>query len=141
MSPGTVPNKGSLRHVMENGGEIIGSRPVLTSSADHPITIASNRGQSWRYRRRRYTPGAHATRGELSAVQYIPRKHVNMSLLARSDHASYCPFKGEASYFNLKPLGDDGASAVWIYEAPYPAVAAIAGHVAFYPDRVTITQR
>ena len=63
------------------------------------------------------------------AVQYIPRNDVNMSLLARSDHTSYCPFKGDANYFNLKPLGDRGTNAIWTYEVPHPAVAAIAGHV------------
>jgi uncharacterized protein (DUF427 family) len=73
------------------------------------------------------------------AVQYIPRKDVDMALLVRSDHASYCPYKGNAGYFDLRPLGDEGANAVWTYEKPYPAVAAITGYVAFYPDRVTIT--
>jgi uncharacterized protein (DUF427 family) len=121
------------------------SRPVLTPSADHPITITSNPqrivvkvGDSVVADTRETLTLREAN---YPAVQYIPRKDVNMSLLARSDHASYCPFKGDANYFSLKPLGDDGANAVWTYEAPYPAVAAIAGHVAFYPDRVTITQQ
>jgi uncharacterized protein (DUF427 family) len=122
----------------------MGSRPVLTPSADHPITIASN---PERVVVKVGDTVVADTRAALTlreanypAVQYIPRKDVNMSLLARSEHASYCPFKGDANYFNLKPLAGDGADAVWTYEAPYPAVAAIAGHVAFYPDRVTITQ-
>jgi uncharacterized protein (DUF427 family) len=122
----------------------MGSRPVLTPSADHPITVASN---PERVVVKVGDTVVADTRAALTlceanypAVQYIPRKDVNMSLLARSEHASYCPFKRDANYFNLKPLGDDGVNAVWTYEAPYPAVAAIAGHVAFYPDRVTITQ-
>jgi uncharacterized protein (DUF427 family) len=73
-------------------------------------------------------------------VQYIPRQDVDMRLLRRSDHGSYCPYKGDASYFSIEALGGKGANAVWSYERPFDAVAAIAGHVAFYPDRVTIVE-
>ena len=52
---------------------------------------------------------------------------------ARSTH---CPFKGDASYFTLKDGSAEAANAVWSYEAPFPAVAEIAGHLAFYPDKV-----
>jgi uncharacterized protein (DUF427 family) len=69
-------------------------------------------------------------------VQYIPRKDVDMSLLKRSDHTSRCPYKGEASYYSVIPGGERSVNAVWTYEAPYPSVAAIKDHVAFYPDRV-----
>ena len=69
-------------------------------------------------------------------VQYIPRKDVNMTLLERSDHQTYCPYKGDCAYYSIPVGGDRSVNAVWTYEAPYPAVAAIAGHVAFYPDRV-----
>jgi uncharacterized protein (DUF427 family) len=70
------------------------------------------------------------------AVQYIPRRDVDMAALARSDHASYCPYKGEASYFSIPAGGDRSTNAVWTYEAPFPAMAAIKDYVAFYPDRV-----
>ncbi len=63
-----------------------------------------------------------------------------MTQLRRSGHASYCPYKGDAGYFDLAALGETGAGAVWTYEHPYDAVAAIAGHLAFYPDRVTISE-
>ena len=66
-------------------------------------------------------------------VYYIPREDVKMERLVRSSHHSYCPFKGEASYFSLK---DGPENAVWSYERPYDAVAAIKDHLAFYPDRV-----
>ena len=69
-------------------------------------------------------------------VQYIPRKDVNMTLLERSDHQTYCPYKGDCAYYSIPVGGDRSVNAVWTYEEPYPAVAAIAGHVAFYPDRV-----
>jgi uncharacterized protein (DUF427 family) len=67
------------------------------------------------------------------AVQYIPRKDADMALLVRSEHKTYCPYKGECSYYSIK---DGAANAVWSYESPYDAVAAIKDHLAFYPDRV-----
>jgi uncharacterized protein (DUF427 family) len=70
------------------------------------------------------------------AVQYIPRKDVNMALLARSDHTTYCPYKGDASYFSIPVGGERSIDAVWSYETPYAAVADIKDHLAFYPDRV-----
>ena len=69
-------------------------------------------------------------------VQYIPRKDVDMAALVRSDHATYCPYKGDASYFSVPAGGDRSTNAVWTYETPFPAMAAIKDYVAFYPDRV-----
>jgi uncharacterized protein (DUF427 family) len=69
-------------------------------------------------------------------VQYIPRGDVKMDLLARTDHTSHCPYKGDAGYFSIK-VGERAAKdAVWSYEHPFDAVAEIAEHLAFYPDRV-----
>ena len=70
------------------------------------------------------------------AVQYIPREDVDMSLLQRTDHATYCPYKGDCAYYSIPSGGKRSANAVWTYEAPYPAVAEIKDHLAFYPDRV-----
>jgi uncharacterized protein (DUF427 family) len=70
------------------------------------------------------------------AVQYIPRKDVDMAALARSETASYCPFKGDASYYSIPAGGACSGDAIWTYETPYDAVAAIKDHLAFYPDRV-----
>jgi uncharacterized protein (DUF427 family) len=70
------------------------------------------------------------------AVQYIPRKDVDMTLLERSAHATYCPYKGDCAYFSIPSGGERAIKAVWTYEAPYDAVAAIRDHLAFYPDRV-----
>src|SRR6266566_5192336 len=69
-------------------------------------------------------------------VEYIPRKDVDFSQLERTDHATYCPYKGECSYYSVPAGGEKSVNAVWTYEDPYPAVAQIKGHVAFYPDRV-----
>lgn len=71
------------------------------------------------------------------AVIYVPRSDADMTTLARSTHTTHCPYKGEASYFDL-PTGPSGRNGVWSYETPHEAVAAIAGHLAFYPDKVEI---
>ena len=73
-------------------------------------------------------------------VQYIPRSDVDLSQLARSAHTTYCPYKGEASYFSIPIGGERSTSAVWTYETPFPAMAEIAGHLAFYPDKVKIEE-
>ena len=70
------------------------------------------------------------------AVLYVPRKDADMTQLARTDHATYCPYKGECSYYSIPIGGDRAANAVWSYEQPYEAVAAIKDHLAFYPNRV-----
>jgi uncharacterized protein (DUF427 family) len=70
------------------------------------------------------------------AVQYIPLKDVDVSLLERTDHATYCPYKGDCGYYSIPLGGARSINAVWTYTAPYAAVAAIKDYVAFYPDRV-----
>jgi uncharacterized protein (DUF427 family) len=69
-------------------------------------------------------------------VFYIPRADVRMDLLIRSQHTTHCPYKGDCNYFSIVGAGQRGENAVWTYEHPHDAVAAIAGHLAFYPDRV-----
>ena len=69
-------------------------------------------------------------------VQYIPRKDVDMKLLQRTEHSSYCPFKGDAAYYSIPSGGERSTNAVWTYENPYPSVAQIKDYVAFYPTRV-----
>lgn len=73
-------------------------------------------------------------------VIYVPREDIDMCRLVRTDHATKCPWKGQASYYSIK--GDFGmlANAVWTYESPLPEVFAIAGYLAFYTDRVTVTR-
>jgi uncharacterized protein (DUF427 family) len=70
------------------------------------------------------------------AAQYIPRKDVDMSLLERTGHSTYCPYKGECAYYSVPVGGGRSANAVWTYEDPFAAVAEIKDHLAFYPDRV-----
>jgi uncharacterized protein (DUF427 family) len=69
-------------------------------------------------------------------VQYIPREDVDLAQLKRTDHATYCPYKGDCTYYSVPIGGKESINAVWTYENPYPAVAQIKGYLAFYPDRV-----
>jgi len=119
------------------------SRQRLLPSPAHPITVTPTR--------KRVT----ATVGDLvvadtanaltlqestyPAVQYIPLDDVDRSVLERTDTQTYCPFKGDASYYSVKTADGDLVDAVWTYEQPYDSVADIAGHVAFYPNKVAVT--
>jgi uncharacterized protein (DUF427 family) len=107
---------------------------------DHPITVAPNPGRvivTFNGRVVADTRRALTLReAGYAPVQYIPRADIDMTLLERTAHATYCPYKGSASYFGLEADGRVSENAVWSYEAPYPAVAAIKEHLAFYPSRV-----
>ena len=72
----------------------------------------------------------------LPPVQYVPREDADMSLLDRTAHKTHCPFKSDAAYYTIRADGRVAENAVWTYEDPYPGVAAIKDHLAFYPDRV-----
>ena len=69
-------------------------------------------------------------------VQYIPRRDVDMAALTRSEHTTYCPYKGDASYYSITVGRDRSRNAVWTYETPFEAMSQIKDYVAFYPDRV-----
>ena len=71
-------------------------------------------------------------------VLYYPRQDVRMRLLERTDHETFCPFKGEASYWTLSASGRRDENAVWSYEDPFDQVAGLKDYVAFYPDRVQV---
>ena len=116
------------------------AKPIKIPGPDHPITIAPNpnrvivsvAGRIVADTREALTLREAAYR----PVQYIPRKDVDMSLLQRTEHVTYCPYKGDCAYYSIPAGGKRSANAVWTYEAPYGAVAEIKAHVAFYPDRV-----
>jgi uncharacterized protein (DUF427 family) len=72
-------------------------------------------------------------------VYYVPLSDVDPAVLVDSETQTYCPYKGDASYYSVKGPDGEVADAIWTYLKPYPAVAEIGGHVAFYPDRVGIT--
>lgn len=120
---------------------------ILTKSGkvpgpDHPITI-------------RLAPGRVVVRSGVQVLAdtrcalelreasyptafYIPRSDSQMEAFVRSEHKTYCPYKGDCGYFSIPALGTIGENAVWTYEAPYEAVAAIRGYLAFYPNCVSI---
>jgi uncharacterized protein (DUF427 family) len=120
------------------------NKPVKIPGPDHPIAIAPN---PKRVVVKVAGRGEADTRRALSlkeasypAVNYIPREDVDMTLLERTDHSTYCPYKGDCSYFSIPLGGEQGRNAVWSYEAPYAAVAEIKNRLAFYPDRVTVEE-
>jgi uncharacterized protein (DUF427 family) len=116
------------------------AKPMKQPGPDHPITVTPTRGRVTVTVAGRIV--ADTTRAltlqeaSYKPVQYIPRQDVDMTLLARTEHATYCPYKGDAAYYSIPAGGERAANAVWTYEAPYDAVAEIKGHLAFYPDRV-----
>jgi len=111
---------------------------------DHPITITPTR------KRIRISAGgivvADTTRAltlkeaAYPAVQYIPRDDAEIGKLVRTDRVTHCPYKGDANYFSIRAGERLIDNAIWTYEQPYPAMAEIAGHLAFYPDKVTIEE-
>jgi uncharacterized protein (DUF427 family) len=115
-------------------------KPVKIPGPGHPITIDRNPNRVVVLLAGRVVADTQdaLTLREASypPVQYIPRKDVDMALLARTDHTTHCPYKGDAAYYSIPAGGERSANAVWTYETPHPAVAAIAEHLAFYPDRV-----
>jgi uncharacterized protein (DUF427 family) len=115
-------------------------QPMMVPGPDHPITIEPNPARvvvSIAGRVLADTRDALTLReASYPAVQYIPLKDVDASLLERTSHATYCPYKGECSYYSIPIGGERSVNAVWSYESPFAAVARIREHVAFYPDRV-----
>jgi uncharacterized protein (DUF427 family) len=73
------------------------------------------------------------------AVHYVPLADVDEAALRPSASASYCPYKGDASYYSVAGPNGEIVDAIWTYREPYAAVEAIAGYVAFYPDRVDVS--
>ena len=120
------------------------TRAVKVPDATHPITIRPT--------------GSHVTvsvggvkvaesdnalslaEASYPVVQYIPIADVDQSLLVRTDSQTYCPYKGDASYYSVRtPDGATEKDLIWTYEQPYDAVGEIKGHVAFYANRAQIT--
>jgi uncharacterized protein (DUF427 family) len=115
-------------------------KPIKIPGPDHPITIERNAARVIVRVAGRVVADTRAAvrlrEADYPAVQYIPRQDVDMTLLDRTAHTSYCPYKGDCSYFSIPLGGARSANAVWSYETPYPAVMAIKDHLAFYPSRV-----
>lgn len=120
-------------------------KPIKIPGPDHPIDISHNgkrvvaaiggkvvADSRW---------ALNLKEADYPPVKYVPREDARMELLVRSDHTTYCPYKGECHYFSIPGAGEAGINAVWTYEDPYEAVEQIKGYLAFYPDRVKIQER
>jgi uncharacterized protein (DUF427 family) len=115
-------------------------KPHKIPGPDHPITIEPSAA------RIRVTLAGRVIADSSEAlilreasyppVEYLPRKDVDMSQLQHTEHATYCPYKGECSYYSIPAGGERSVNAVWTYESPYAAVAQIKDYLAFYPNRV-----
>ena len=117
-------------------------RPVLEPTASHPITVEpTGKRVTVRVNGELVADTDQALtlqEAAYPAVQCIPLGDVVAERLRPSDTETYCPFKGDASYYHVVTETGQTVDAIWTYEKPYPAVAAIAGHVAFYPDKADI---
>jgi uncharacterized protein (DUF427 family) len=115
------------------------AKTIKVPGPDHPITIERNPSRVVVSVAGRFVADTRdaLTLREASypAVQYVPRKDVDMTLLERTDRVTYCPYKGDCAYYSIPLGGERSINAVWTYEEPYAAVAAIKDHVAFYPGR------
>ena len=116
------------------------TKTIKIPGADHPITIEPNPARvvvSLGGRVIADTRAALTLReATYPPVHYVPRKDVDMALLERTGHATYCPYKGDCAYYSIPLGGERSVNAVWTYEAPYEAVESIKNHLAFYPSRV-----
>jgi len=116
------------------------SKEIRIPGPDHPITISPVEGKvrvtlagrivaestrALRLKENGYPP-----------VYYLPRNDADMSLLVRTTHYTYCPYKGDCTYYSIPIGGRKSENAVWTYEKPYEAVASIGEYLAFYPSRV-----
>jgi uncharacterized protein (DUF427 family) len=119
-------------------------KEVRIPGADHPITISPVEGKvRVRVAGRTVAESTRALRLEENgypSVYYLPRNDADMSLLVRTAHYTYCPYKGDCAYYSIPIGGSKSENAVWTYEEPYDAVANIKECLAFYPSRVDAIQ-
>jgi uncharacterized protein (DUF427 family) len=115
-------------------------KPIKIPGPDHPITIERNPNRVVVSAAGRVVADSldalTLREANYEPVQYLPRKDVDMTLLARAGHTTYCPYKGDCAYYSIPAGGERSVNAIWTYEVPYAAVAAIKDHLAFYPDRI-----
>lgn len=122
------------------GNERIRAKEIRIPGPDHPITISpTNARVRVLVEGRVIADSVNALRLEEQGyppVYYVPREDADMSLLTRTTHYTYCPYKGDCTYYTIPIGGERSEYAVWTYEQPYGAVSAIREHLAFYPSRV-----
>jgi uncharacterized protein (DUF427 family) len=115
-------------------------KEIKSPGPDHPITVSPAEGKvRVSVAGRIVAESKRALRLEekgYSPVYYLPRSDADMSLLVRTEHRTYCPYKGDCTYYSIPIGGTKSESAVWSYENPYEAVAEIKEYLAFYSTRV-----
>jgi uncharacterized protein (DUF427 family) len=123
-----------MNHISSEG------REVRIPGPDHPITISPTEGRvRVTVAGRIVAESTRALRLEEKGyppVYYLPRSHADTSLLVRTSHHTYCPYKGDATCYSITIGGTKSENSVWTYEEPYEAVAGIKEYLAFYPSRV-----
>jgi uncharacterized protein (DUF427 family) len=116
------------------------SKEIRIPGSDHPITISPAEGKiRITVAGKMIAESTRALRLEEKGyppVYYLPRNDADMSLLVRTTHYTYCPYKGDCTYYSIPIGGTKSEYAVWTYENPYESVASIKRHLAFYPTRV-----
>jgi len=116
------------------------NKTVKIPNPEHPIAIAPNPARVVVTVAGRVVADTRAAltlcEASYRPVHYIPREDVDMALLTRSAHATYCPYKGDCAYYSIPLGGENSVNAIWTYEQPYEAVASIKDRIAFYPNRV-----
>jgi uncharacterized protein (DUF427 family) len=119
------------------------SRPVLEPTTEHPITITPTGTRVVVRVNGEVVADTSAAlqlqESSYPAVQYIPFEDVEQGRLTRTDTSTYCPYKGDAGYYSVSTAAGTVEDVIWTYDQPYPAVAQIVGHVAFYPDKADIS--
>jgi len=119
-------------------------KEIRIPGPDHPITISPARGKvRVTVAGRIVAESTRALRLEENGYQpvyYVPRNDADMSLLVPTTHYTYCPYKGDCTYFSVPIGGPKSENAVWTYETPYDAVANIKEYLAFYPSRVDVIE-
>jgi uncharacterized protein (DUF427 family) len=115
-------------------------KEIRIPGPDHPITISPAEGTvRVTVAGRIVAESTRALRLEENGyppVYYLPRGDADTSLLLRTAHSTYCPYKGDCAYYSIPSGGTKSENAVWTYENPYEAVASIKEYLAFYPTRV-----
>jgi uncharacterized protein (DUF427 family) len=115
---------------------------MKTPGPDHPISIEPA-AKRWRARYAGHviadsTDALVLREADYPARIYFPREDVAMEYMSRTGRSTHCPYKGDAAYYTLLMDGQFADNAVWTYEAPFPAMEAIAGRLSFYPDKVEV---
>ncbi len=120
------------------------TKQIKQPGPDHPITIEANPARivvSVAGRVVADTRNAVTlSEARYEPVQYIPLEDVDMSLLEPTDQVTYCPYKGDCSYYSVLAGGEKSVNAAWTYETPFTSVAEIKDHIAFYPSRVELIE-